>query len=329
MVIAIDEDDADEPTRAAHCKHPGGAACRIETREQLFAFARATAAQHKNRRRAGDPARRRAGAAPLGHRWPRAPSKPPISPAAYGRRPRDAGARHHADREQARRSPQARRTMLVQELLPRPARRCGSASPARPAPANPPPSTRSAPTLTGEGHKVAVLAVDPSSSRTGGSILGDKTRMAQLASDAQRLRAALALLRHARRRRRQDARDHAAVRGRRLRRGDGGDRRHRPVGDRGRRHDRFLPGADAAGRRRRIAGPQERHRRTRRHGRGQQGRRRQYRARQGRGRRISRRAQYPRRRTRRPGRRRSSPIRRSPATASARFGPRCSSTRRR
>jgi LAO/AO transport system kinase len=38
-------------------------------------------------------------------------------------------------------------------------------------------------TLTGAGHKVAVLAVDPSSSRTGGSILGDKTRMARLATD--------------------------------------------------------------------------------------------------------------------------------------------------
>ncbi len=37
--------------------------------------------------------------------------------------------------------------------------------------------------LTGRGHKVAVLAVDPSSSRTGGSILGDKTRMEQLATD--------------------------------------------------------------------------------------------------------------------------------------------------
>ena len=37
--------------------------------------------------------------------------------------------------------------------------------------------------LTGKGHKVAVLAVDPSSTRTGGSILGDKTRMARLASD--------------------------------------------------------------------------------------------------------------------------------------------------
>ncbi|MFG1418506.1 methylmalonyl Co-A mutase-associated GTPase MeaB [Xanthobacter sp. V0B-10] len=37
--------------------------------------------------------------------------------------------------------------------------------------------------LTGLGHKVAVLAVDPSSSRTGGSILGDKTRMARLSMD--------------------------------------------------------------------------------------------------------------------------------------------------
>jgi LAO/AO transport system kinase len=38
--------------------------------------------------------------------------------------------------------------------------------------------------LTERGHKVAVLAVDPSSSRTGGSILGDKTRMSRLAIDA-------------------------------------------------------------------------------------------------------------------------------------------------
>src|SRR5436305_4494968 len=37
--------------------------------------------------------------------------------------------------------------------------------------------------LTGAGHRVAVLAVDPSSARTGGSILGDKTRMARLAID--------------------------------------------------------------------------------------------------------------------------------------------------
>src|SRR3954469_15232496 len=37
--------------------------------------------------------------------------------------------------------------------------------------------------LTTAGHRVAVLAVDPSSTRTGGSILGDKTRMARLAVD--------------------------------------------------------------------------------------------------------------------------------------------------
>jgi LAO/AO transport system kinase len=35
------------------------------------------------------------------------------------------------------------------------------------------------------GHKVAVLAVDPSSTRTGGSILGDRTRMAALAVSDQ------------------------------------------------------------------------------------------------------------------------------------------------
>ncbi|NOT41483.1 MAG: methylmalonyl Co-A mutase-associated GTPase MeaB [Alphaproteobacteria bacterium] len=37
--------------------------------------------------------------------------------------------------------------------------------------------------LTGRGHRVAVLAVDPSSRRSGGSILGDKTRMVKLAQD--------------------------------------------------------------------------------------------------------------------------------------------------
>ena len=37
--------------------------------------------------------------------------------------------------------------------------------------------------LTERGHRVAVLAVDPSSTRTGGAILGDKTRMARLSVD--------------------------------------------------------------------------------------------------------------------------------------------------
>ncbi len=39
--------------------------------------------------------------------------------------------------------------------------------------------------LTRDGHRVGVLAVDPSSVRTGGSVLGDKTRMPTLAADPQ------------------------------------------------------------------------------------------------------------------------------------------------
>ncbi len=43
--------------------------------------------------------------------------------------------------------------------------------------------------LIADGHRVAVLAVDPSSTRTGGSILGDKTRMGRLsASDSAFIR---------------------------------------------------------------------------------------------------------------------------------------------
>ena len=50
QVEAIDEEDADAATRAAHCgqgdkKDPSP--CRIRTREQLFAFAHATAARKK------------------------------------------------------------------------------------------------------------------------------------------------------------------------------------------------------------------------------------------------------------------------------------------
>lgn len=38
--------------------------------------------------------------------------------------------------------------------------------------------------LTANGHKVAVLAIDPSSERSKGSILGDKTRMEELSTDS-------------------------------------------------------------------------------------------------------------------------------------------------
>ncbi len=34
--------------------------------------------------------------------------------------------------------------------------------------------------LANQGHKIAILTIDPSSNRTGGSILGDKTRMQAL-----------------------------------------------------------------------------------------------------------------------------------------------------
>jgi hypothetical protein len=50
QVIVIDEADADEPTRAAYCGkgEKNDRSCRIETRDQLFALARATAARHRN-----------------------------------------------------------------------------------------------------------------------------------------------------------------------------------------------------------------------------------------------------------------------------------------
>jgi hypothetical protein len=48
QVLPIDEADADEQTRAAYCKRVDKSGCRIETRDQLFAFARATAARQKD-----------------------------------------------------------------------------------------------------------------------------------------------------------------------------------------------------------------------------------------------------------------------------------------
>ena len=50
QVLAIDEADADEPTRTAACGKDDKlvpSSCRITTREQLFAFARATATHRK------------------------------------------------------------------------------------------------------------------------------------------------------------------------------------------------------------------------------------------------------------------------------------------
>jgi hypothetical protein len=45
LVFPIDESDADEATRTKLCGKDAGAACRVTTREQVLAFARATAAK--------------------------------------------------------------------------------------------------------------------------------------------------------------------------------------------------------------------------------------------------------------------------------------------
>jgi hypothetical protein len=45
LVVAIDENDADEATRGKFCGHEAGAACRVATREAVLAFAHATAAK--------------------------------------------------------------------------------------------------------------------------------------------------------------------------------------------------------------------------------------------------------------------------------------------
>jgi len=71
--------------------------------------------------------------------------------------------------------------------------------------------------LTGLGLRVAVLAVDPTSRRSGGSILGDKTRMAELAADDNAFIRPSPAGEHARRRLPQDPRDHAGLRSRGLR----------------------------------------------------------------------------------------------------------------
>src|SRR5262249_16505887 len=48
LIIPIQEEDADEPTRARFCTKTQGASCRISTPEQLFVFAKATAARDED-----------------------------------------------------------------------------------------------------------------------------------------------------------------------------------------------------------------------------------------------------------------------------------------
>ena len=128
--------------------------------------------------------------------------------------------------------------------------------------------------LTASGNRVAVLAVDPSSTRTGGSILGDKTRMARLSVDELGVHPPVAVVGRARRRRPGDARDDRRRRGRRLRRRVRRDRRRRAVRGHRRQHGRHVPPADARPLRRQPAGDQEGRARAGRRHRRQQGRRR-------------------------------------------------------
>lgn len=48
LLTPVDEDDADNATRAANCRKVGQSSCRIETQAQLFALARASAARRKD-----------------------------------------------------------------------------------------------------------------------------------------------------------------------------------------------------------------------------------------------------------------------------------------
>ena len=113
--------------------------------------------------------------------------------------------------------------------------------------------------LTGQGLRVAVLAVDPSSARSGGSILGDKTRMERLSRDPARLHPPLAQPDPPWRRRPPHARGGGAVRGGGVRRGADRDGGRGPVRDAGGGPLRPLRAAACPGRRGRVAGRQARH----------------------------------------------------------------------
>ena len=151
---------------------------------------------------------------------------------------------------------------LLAARLPRRARRRGarptsSASPARPASASPRCCRgwwRSGARATAS---VAVLAVDPSSRRSGGALLGDRARIERDPGDRRAV--------HPLDRRRRPARRTGAGHprgghraGRRVRRGGDRDRRRRPVRDRGRRRRRHGGGRRPAGLGRRAAVPEGR-----------------------------------------------------------------------
>lgn len=105
--------------------------------------------------------------------------------------------------------------------------------------------------LVKEGHKLAVLAIDPSSERSKGSILGDKTRMEELSSAANafiRPSPSAGSLGGVARKTQIDY----PLRSCRFRHRDSGNRRRRTIGNGNALYGRLLP-ADTAGRHRRRA----------------------------------------------------------------------------
>ncbi len=196
-------------------------------------------------------------------------------------RPRRAPARARPERRarraeparEHRRRPTASRPPRCCARSPPPrsaARRPGtsSASPARPAPA----SRRCSPRCCARGARtaqtVAMLAVDPSSRRSGGSLLGDRARIDFDPADRGVLIRSTAAGERLGGLARADARRRAGAR-RRLRRRRDRDRRRRAGRDRGRRRRRHRRRRRAARQRRRAAVPEVRDhgdpRRARRH----------------------------------------------------------------
>lgn len=113
------------------------------------------------------------------------PTKSDIAALARGIRDGDRAtlARAITLVESTRADHQASARQLVQELLPDTGRALRIGMTGAPGAGKSTTIDTLGTYLTGKGHKLAVLAVDPSSTRTGGSILGDKTRMARLAND--------------------------------------------------------------------------------------------------------------------------------------------------
>ncbi len=114
--------------------------------------------------------------------WPQHPTSP-LSPAACATATAPCLARAITLIESKRADHQNKAHQLVQELLPDTGKAIRVGITGAPGVGKSLTIDTLGTHLTGQGHRVAVLAVDPSSTRTGGSILGDKTRMARLAVD--------------------------------------------------------------------------------------------------------------------------------------------------